>query len=267
LFSRSESAKWATGATASSPTTSRPTCATTDAPFWIALAAAQHETGHLLDDVRDRALTAIDAGHDLEEWDGNARRAATLQRLAARLRGPRSAPKRVRRPRPIDPGAEVGDVIHIVDHESGREALVAVISEEPGWPNGRGRWPIVEYGDVLDEEVGRVVARGIRRSPGRTSSTTHCLWPSLVSMLRWPDYDVSMRLTRRSARQARDQQVAALTEELIWLLEQSQRISREGWRYNRVIVHDRLSSLRTLDPVRVAEFAPQVAALERQHGG
>jgi len=112
--------------------------------FWIALAAAQHETGHLLDDVRDRAVAAIAAGGDLEEWDGDVRRAAVLQRLAERLLGPQPAPKRLRAPRVIDPGVDVGDVILLREPDLGREGLVAVVGEHAGWPRG-ARWPIVEY--------------------------------------------------------------------------------------------------------------------------
>lgn len=36
--------------------------------FWLALAAAQMETGRLHDEVRDRALEIIASGSDLESW-------------------------------------------------------------------------------------------------------------------------------------------------------------------------------------------------------
>lgn len=41
---------------------------------WMALAAAQMETGRLQDDVRDRALSIIDAGGDVERWTETTRR-------------------------------------------------------------------------------------------------------------------------------------------------------------------------------------------------
>ena len=57
--------------------------------FWTGLALAQHETGHLQDDVRDAALADIAAGGDLELWedgDVDGRRSA-LDQLAETLRG------------------------------------------------------------------------------------------------------------------------------------------------------------------------------------
>jgi hypothetical protein len=48
--------------------------AITEKLFWMALAAAQMETGRLLPEVRDRALAIIDAGGDVDRWreDGDA---------------------------------------------------------------------------------------------------------------------------------------------------------------------------------------------------
>jgi hypothetical protein len=67
----------------------------------LALAAAQHETGHLSGRVRDRALEIIASGVELQRFAGDAARsrarARALDRLEAKLRGPQPAPKRVRR--------------------------------------------------------------------------------------------------------------------------------------------------------------------------
>jgi hypothetical protein len=95
--------------------------------FWTGLAAAQHETGHLQDDVRDRALALIESGEGLEEWDGAAR-ARALSRLADKLRGPQPKPKKLRGPRPSpDPGVEVGDVLRVWSEDRARWSLFAVI--------------------------------------------------------------------------------------------------------------------------------------------
>src|SRR4051812_18604342 len=65
-----------------------------DAPvFWLALAAAQMETGRLQDDARDRALAVIDAGGDVQRWQQEdpalgRQREKVLTRLADKLRGP-----------------------------------------------------------------------------------------------------------------------------------------------------------------------------------
>ena len=78
--------------------------ADTERLFWMALAAAQMETGRLLPDVCDRALAIIDGGGDVDRWreDGDEslarQRARVLERLAAKLRGPQPKPKRLRRP-------------------------------------------------------------------------------------------------------------------------------------------------------------------------
>jgi hypothetical protein len=104
----------------------------TEKVVWLALAAAQFETGRLLPDVRDRALAIIDAGGDVDRWredgdDVSARqRERVLERLAAKLRGPQPQPKRLRRPPQLSLPFAVGDVVHVHDQED-NEALVAVI--------------------------------------------------------------------------------------------------------------------------------------------
>jgi hypothetical protein len=117
-----------------------------DTDFWTGLAAAQHETGHLQDDVRERALAIIAAGGDLELWeDGDRRgRERALERLAAKLRGPQPAPKKLRGPRPgIDSGVEFGDVVRLWSSDRKRCALFAVVAVQPVkrscWPGSTPR--------------------------------------------------------------------------------------------------------------------------------
>jgi hypothetical protein len=78
-----------------------------DKVFWLALAGAQSDRGRLQPKVRDRALTIIEAGGDLDRPElveagaaALARRRRALDRLAAKLRGPQPKPSRPRRPRP-----------------------------------------------------------------------------------------------------------------------------------------------------------------------
>src|SRR5436305_1345128 len=93
--------------------------ADTERLFWMALAAAQMETGRLLPDVCDRALAIIDGGGDVDRWreDGDEslarQRARVLERLAAKLRGPQPKPKRLRRPVALSVPLEVGDVVRV----------------------------------------------------------------------------------------------------------------------------------------------------------
>ncbi|HEX6715368.1 MAG TPA: hypothetical protein VF066_18395 [Thermoleophilaceae bacterium] len=114
-----------------------------DTDFWTGLAAAQFETGHLQEDVRDRTLALIAAGGDLELWeDGEyAARKRALERLAEKLRGPQPAPKRLRGPRPgPDPGVDAGDVLRVWSGDRRRCALFVVAAMIPV---KRSRWPFV----------------------------------------------------------------------------------------------------------------------------
>lgn len=119
--------------------------------FWLALAAAQMETGGLLDAVRDRAVAIIDAGGDVERWreesEGLAnQRAKVLDRLRAKLVGPQPAPKRLRRTpqeqrlNPQDvPTFDAGDVVLARHPETGAQTLVSVVD------SSEALRPIVEF--------------------------------------------------------------------------------------------------------------------------
>ena len=108
---------------------------------WVALAAAQSETGRLQPNVRDRALAIIEGGGDLARWEESgpaavARRRRALTRLAETLRGPQKSPTRLRRPRPqITPHA-VGDVIRVRGEDGESEGLFVVVDHADGWPPG-----------------------------------------------------------------------------------------------------------------------------------
>jgi hypothetical protein len=115
------------------------------AVFWMALAAAQMETGRLQPRVRDRALAVIETGGDVERWaeenPGLARRReGVLERLAAKLRGPQPKPKRLRRPPVYDISFDIGDVVLVRNRGKGVEALFAVVEQS----EGRGRYTHVE---------------------------------------------------------------------------------------------------------------------------
>lgn len=67
--------------------------------FWLALAAAQQETGRLTPDVRETALEILDRGGDVARWEAEApglakQRKLVLDRLREKLAGPQGAPKR-----------------------------------------------------------------------------------------------------------------------------------------------------------------------------
>jgi hypothetical protein len=116
--------------------------------FWMALAAAQMETGRLQPDVRDRALAIIDAGGDVERWaeedPGLARRRQkVLDRLAAKLRGPQPKPKRIRRRPLYGVPFDVSDIVLLRNTDEGVEALFAVVDQHTDEDTGEVE-PVVE---------------------------------------------------------------------------------------------------------------------------
>ena len=109
--------------------------------FWLALAAAQFETGRLLPPVRDRALAIIRAGGDVARWAEDdeslgRRRQRVLERLAEQLRGPQRKPSTPRRPRSHAVSFDVGDVVHVRNTERDREALLLVVDQRAGSVRG-----------------------------------------------------------------------------------------------------------------------------------
>ncbi|MGH3072349.1 MAG: hypothetical protein ACRDNB_08800 [Gaiellaceae bacterium] len=116
--------------------------------FWLALAAAQSETGRLQAGVRDRALAIIEAGGDVARWEeedsasGARQREKVLERLAAKLRGPQPKPKRLRSPRSFGVPIDVGDIVLVRNKENGTSALFAAVAMSVG--RGRDPWPDVE---------------------------------------------------------------------------------------------------------------------------
>jgi hypothetical protein len=107
---------------------------------WLALAAAQMQTGRLQEDVRDRALSLIAAGGDVDRWreasERSARqRAKVLQSLAEKLRGPQRTPTTLRRPRPTLSPLDVGDVVRIRGTEGGA-GLFVVVDHSEAYPPG-----------------------------------------------------------------------------------------------------------------------------------
>lgn len=133
----------------------------TEKLFWLALAAAQFETGRLLAEVRDRALAIIDDGGDVSRWgeDGDEvlarQRGRVLERLAAKLRGAQPKPKRLRRPQSLAAvPVEVGDVVRVHDEDGENEALVLVVGHVQ--EAGVERAPVVA---ALDWEKGAIPNR------------------------------------------------------------------------------------------------------------
>jgi Domain of unknown function (DUF4259) len=128
----------------------------TEKLFWMALAAAQFETGRLLPDIRERALAIIEGGGDVARWleDGDEvlarQRGRVLARLAAKLRGPQPKPKRLRRQPSLSVSFDVGDVVRVHEEDGENEGLVLVVGYMDA---GRERHPVLA---ALDWEGGAI---------------------------------------------------------------------------------------------------------------
>lgn len=97
---------------------------------WLALAAAQSNSGRLSADVRQRAVEVIDSGADLQRWvDADtatiSKRRANLVKLRDQLTGEQRPTRRIRKPaRPVTT-LFPGDVLAF-QADSGRLHLLAV---------------------------------------------------------------------------------------------------------------------------------------------
>lgn len=116
--------------------------------FWLALAAAQMESGRLDPDVRDRALAVIDSGDDVARWraqgEGLARqRENVLARLAEKLRAPQPKPKRLRRSAPAALPFDVGDAVRLRGENGLTDVYAIVVTNQDGYPRGTVD-PVVE---------------------------------------------------------------------------------------------------------------------------
>jgi hypothetical protein len=109
--------------------------------FWLALAAAQMQTGRLQPDVREHALQVIESGRDLERWSAHdvklaRQRERVLAKLAEKLRGPQRPPTKLRRPAVTKNPLARGDVVLVNSRRRKAGALFLVIGETESWPPG-----------------------------------------------------------------------------------------------------------------------------------
>lgn len=116
--------------------------------FWMALAAAQMETGRLDPDVRDRALAILDAGGDVATWREQdeslgRQRQKVLDGLAQKLRAPQPKPKRLRRSTPLGVSFDVGDAVLLRSTDAPANVIAVVVTHEPGYLRGAVD-PVVE---------------------------------------------------------------------------------------------------------------------------
>lgn len=136
--------------------------------FWLALAAAQMETGRLQATVKDKALAIIEAGGDVARWEEEdpslaRQRQKVLDRLATKLQGPQSKPKRLRRQKRLGVHFDIGDVVLLKARGADTRALAVVVAHDEGWPRGTIN-PVVELlawegGDLPSEkEMARLPA-------------------------------------------------------------------------------------------------------------
>lgn len=111
------------------------------AVVWLALAAAQYQTGRLLPDIRDKACAIIEAGADVPRFAAQAhalgrQREKALAALAAKLLGPARPPTRMVRAKPFHSPLEIGDVVRVPATDGLNQALLVVVGTAPADPPG-----------------------------------------------------------------------------------------------------------------------------------
>lgn len=113
---------------------------TADNDFWLALAAAQHEVGHVSPSVIQRALEIIDDPAEMDRWapTDRPRRAATLGTLRTTLESAPPAPGRLRPRTKVDTSLKAGRHVVVPLHDGQRGILLRItrITQDRG-----GRYP------------------------------------------------------------------------------------------------------------------------------
>lgn len=126
-----------------------------DAPVsWLTLAATQWRYGCLADDIKNRALSIIDTGAGLDQWEEAGRKALESRKKAlAKLRDQLSSPqrpfKRPKKPWRYETDLEVGDAISY-RLDSGESVILRVIGIES---NRYQRAPIFELCDWIGDQI------------------------------------------------------------------------------------------------------------------
>ena len=119
----------------------------------LALAVTQSKLGRLDPDIRDRALSVLDSGADLEVWEREnskllPKRRAVLEKARAQLTGPQPPRRRLRPPKRISSGLAAGDILALA-----LPASVALLRVVRIRSHRLGETPVLEELDFRGTEV------------------------------------------------------------------------------------------------------------------
>jgi hypothetical protein len=119
----------------------------------LALAVAQSKLGRLDPDIRDRALSVLHGGADLELWEREnpkllAKRRAVLEKARAQLTGAQPSRRRLRPPKRTSSGLSAGDVLALSLPRG--VALLRVVRIRA---HRRGETPVLEELDFKGTDV------------------------------------------------------------------------------------------------------------------
>jgi hypothetical protein len=119
----------------------------------LAFAVTQSRLGRLNEEFRDRALSILDRGADLETWQRDnpkfvAKRRAVLEKARAQLTGPQPPRKRLRPPKRTSSGLAAGDVLAL--RLPRRVVLLRVVRVRT---HRKGETPVLEEMDYVGTDV------------------------------------------------------------------------------------------------------------------
>ncbi|HSW97259.1 MAG TPA: hypothetical protein VLF89_05525 [Candidatus Saccharimonadales bacterium] len=120
--------------------------------FWMSLAATQWKYGRLQEQVKIKAIEAIDSGRDLERWEDSLqkKRRKTLEELKVMLLSPQPTAKKIKKQFVSTTKFEAGDVISFKT-QSENFVLIRVIGIT-GVP-GKNTSPVVEVLDWYGNDI------------------------------------------------------------------------------------------------------------------
>lgn len=136
---------------------------------WLALAVSQSQIGRLAPEVRDKALSVLDAGADLGRWSHDSQqldqRRVVLAKARSQLLGAQPKRKKLRRPRMrYATDLQPGDVLSFRG-SNGRFGLVRVTRLDPDRTSIAPIVTVLRYADTVEPDSEQIASLPDRQKP------------------------------------------------------------------------------------------------------